>query len=270
MPLFKKASLCSTNQGSGQAEPSLTLLDGNVNAMTNATLKAQKTLQELLDGNARFQQGELIKCRANLERVQELRSGQSPPAVIVTCSDSRVGPEIIFDQGLGDIFVVRVAGNVLDTNAMGSIIYAVEHLGSRLICVIGHSKCGACKAAQGAWVAKTAAGPKGAAAPGTDPVTQLVGCILPSCDVVARNNNGVNNGASTQEELMNVCPLEAISSENAKNSAASILKGLVRYCSHKNGLVESLIVVAGKYFLDDASVQVLQQAWYSNGAMMVK
>ena len=173
--------------------------------------------------------------------VSQLRSGQSPPAVIVTCSDSRVGPEIIFDQGLGDIFVVRwelpwplqsdccgldavaclvlsqhveaspavdlprpvscpellfvvgcdrVAGNVLDTNAMGSIIYAVEHLGSRLICVIGHSKCGACKAAQGAWVAKTAAGPKGATAPGTDPVTQLVGCILPSCDVVARNNDG--------------------------------------------------------------------------------
>lgn len=73
---------------------------------------------------------------------------------------------------------------------MGSIIYAVEHLGSRLICVIGHSKCGACKAAQGAWVAKTSAGPKGATAPGTDPVSQLVGCILPSCDVVARNNNG--------------------------------------------------------------------------------
>lgn len=83
----------------------------------------------------------------------------------------------------------RVAGNVLDTNAMGSIIYAVEHLGSRLIAVMGHSKCGACKAAQGAWVAKTAAGPK-AAAPGNDPISQLVGCILPSCDVVARANNG--------------------------------------------------------------------------------
>ena len=83
----------------------------------------------------------------------------------------------------------RVAGNVLDTHAMGSIIYAVEHLGSRLIAVVGHSKCGACKAAQGAWVAKTAAGPK-AGPPGTDPVSQLVCSILPSCDVVARANNG--------------------------------------------------------------------------------
>ncbi|KAK9846827.1 hypothetical protein WJX84_008230 [Apatococcus fuscideae] len=270
MPLFKKASLCGTGQGSGQPEPTFAILDGNVNAMTTATQKAQNTLQELVEGNQRFQQGELRKCKADMQRVQELKSGQSPPAVIVTCSDSRVGPEIIFDQGLGDIFVVRVAGNVLDTHALGSIIYAVEHLGSRLIAVIGHSKCGACKAAQGAWVAKAAAGPGKETPAGTDPVSQLVGVILGSCDTVAKANTGINTGSKTEEELMNVCPLEAISSENAKKSAAAILKGLVRYCSHKNGLVESLVVVAGKYFLDDASVQILQQLWYSNGAMMIK
>ena len=92
----------------------------------------------------------------------------------------------------------RVAGNVLDTHALGSIIYAVEHLGSRLIAVIGHSKCGACKAAQGAWVAKAAAGPGKETPAGTDPVSQLVGVILGSCDTVAKANTGINTGSKTE------------------------------------------------------------------------
>ncbi len=73
--------------------------------------------------------------------------GQAPFAVIVGCSDSRVPPEIIFDQGIGDLFVVRTAGNILDSIGMGSIEYAVQHLGVRLVVVMGHSRCGAVGAA---------------------------------------------------------------------------------------------------------------------------
>ncbi|HLP43294.1 MAG TPA: carbonic anhydrase, partial [Fibrobacteria bacterium] len=72
---------------------------------------------------------------------------QLPFAVIVGCADSRVPPEILFDQGLGDLFVVRVAGNVIDDHALGSIEYAVEHLGAHLIVVLGHERCGAVSAA---------------------------------------------------------------------------------------------------------------------------
>ena len=72
---------------------------------------------------------------------------QTPFAAIVCCSDSRVAPELVFDQGLGDLFVVRVAGNVVDGNGMGSLEYAVEHLHVKLIVVLGHAKCGAVSAA---------------------------------------------------------------------------------------------------------------------------
>jgi carbonic anhydrase len=81
------------------------------------------------------------------EARRAVAKGQTPFAIIVGCSDSRVGPEIVFDQGLGDIFVVRTAGEVVDATALGSIEYAVEHLGSSLIVVLGHERCGAVSAA---------------------------------------------------------------------------------------------------------------------------
>jgi carbonic anhydrase len=88
---------------------------------------------------------------AGPEQIAEARGavakGQNPFAVIVGCSDSRVGPEIVFDRGLGDLFVVRAAGEVVDSAALGSIEYAVEHLGSSLIVVLGHERCGAVSAA---------------------------------------------------------------------------------------------------------------------------
>ena len=74
---------------------------------------------------------------------KELTKGQKPFAIVITCSDSRVPPELLFDQGLGDIFVVRVAGNVVDPIALGSIEYGAEHLNSPLLFILGHTKCGA-------------------------------------------------------------------------------------------------------------------------------
>lgn len=102
-----------------------------------------QAIQKLIEGNRRFFLSRQSHPNQHSERRQELMKGQKPFAVIIGCSDSRVSPEIIFDQGLGDLFIIRVAGNIVDDIALGSIEYAVEHLGTQLVMVLGHSKCGA-------------------------------------------------------------------------------------------------------------------------------
>ena len=100
----------------------------------------------LIEGNRRFVEGEPPQGDRSAARRAELKGGQHPFAAVVGCADSRVPPEIVFDQGLGDLFVVRIAGNVADTLALASMEYAVEHLHSSLIVVMGHERCGAVKA----------------------------------------------------------------------------------------------------------------------------
>jgi carbonic anhydrase len=100
-------------------------------------------LEALASGNERFVMGEPKHGHQTLERRSEVAMGQKPFAVIVGCADSRVPPELVFDQGLGDLFVVRCAGNVLGDAGIGSIEYAVEHLGARLVVVLAHERCGA-------------------------------------------------------------------------------------------------------------------------------
>jgi carbonic anhydrase len=104
-------------------------------------------VSRLMDGNNRFISGNLEKKDLSDTRRKDLLKGQKPFAIVVTCSDSRVAPEIIFDQGLGDIFVIRVAGNVLDPVSLGSIEYAAEHLKSSIVIILGHTYCGAVTAA---------------------------------------------------------------------------------------------------------------------------
>jgi len=111
------------------------------------TITAEEALKHLMEGNKRYidsQQTGVKLC--DLEARKRLAGGQAPYAVILTCSDSRVPPELIFDDGLGEIFVIRVAGNIVDPVVLGSIEYAAEHLGSPLIMVLGHERCGAVKA----------------------------------------------------------------------------------------------------------------------------
>jgi len=103
----------------------------------------EAALQYLSDGNKRFVENKGIIRNTNKEDRDILKDGQKPFAVVVTCADSRVAPEIYFDQKLGDIFVIRNAGNIADAAVLGSIEYAVEHLHSPLVVVVGHSKCGA-------------------------------------------------------------------------------------------------------------------------------
>jgi carbonic anhydrase len=108
---------------------------------------ADKALARLIEGNRRYVRHTEQHPDESLARRKELEGGQHPFAVILSCSDSRVPPELIFDQGLGDLFVIRVAGNVAANDELGSIEYAAEHLHTRLIMVLGHEKCGAITAA---------------------------------------------------------------------------------------------------------------------------
>ena len=110
-------------------------------------ISAREALDRLRDGNRRFvdgvQQGEIP---SNQTRRIELTSGQAPFGIILGCSDSRVPAEIVFDQGLGDLFVIRVAGNIVAASQIGSVEFAAERFGTPLVVVLGHSQCGAVQA----------------------------------------------------------------------------------------------------------------------------
>ena len=104
---------------------------------------SDEALQILKEGNARFATDKSVLRNINAERRESLKNGQKPYSVIVSCSDSRVTPTTVFNAGLGELFDIRLAGNVVDDDALGSIEYAVEHLNTPLIVVMGHQSCGA-------------------------------------------------------------------------------------------------------------------------------
>lgn len=110
-------------------------------------LTAEQALKRLLDGNDRYTTKGLIHPDQTTNRRLDVAIGQRPFAMILGCADSRVPPEIVFDQGLGDLFVIRVAGNILDDAILGSIEYAAEVLQVPLVFVLGHERCGAVSAA---------------------------------------------------------------------------------------------------------------------------
>jgi len=124
----------------------LLVLTSTVMASGAAGMDADDAMKKLMAGNQRFVSETYNRGDIGLNRRLELSKGQHPFAIIVDCSDSRVAPEFIFDQGLGDLFVIRTAGNIVDDIAIGSVEYAVEHLGVRLVLVLGHEDCGAVKA----------------------------------------------------------------------------------------------------------------------------
>lgn len=108
--------------------------------------KNETPIEKLVSGNKRFIDEKTIHPHQTKKTVLDNQNAQHPFAVVLTCSDSRVAPEILFDQGIGDIFVIRNAGNLISDIDMGSIEYAVEHLDAKLIVVLGHTECGAIKA----------------------------------------------------------------------------------------------------------------------------
>lgn len=112
-----------------------------------ANLTAADALTRLKEGNRRFIENQASHPRGDSARRQELVSGQQPFTIVLGCADSRVAPELVFDEGLGDLFVIRVAGNIADDAVLGSIEYAVANLGVNLVVVLGHQSCGAVNAA---------------------------------------------------------------------------------------------------------------------------
>ena len=129
------------------AAPVTTQATAPASTVSKSGLTADQALQRLIAGNERYVAGTATHPDQTIERRAEVAKGQSPFAIVLTCSDSRVAPEILLDQGLGDLFVIRNAGNILDDHVIGSMEYAVEHLHVPLVLVVGHEKCGAISAA---------------------------------------------------------------------------------------------------------------------------
>lgn len=155
---------------------------------------ADEALERLLAGNKRYADARVNHPNQTTWRREGLATTQHPFAVILGCSDSRVPPELLFDQGLGDLFVIRVAGNIATDAAKGSIEYAVEHLGSPLVVVLGHERCGAVGATVDAVT-------KGATVPGHLP--SLVDPIRPAVQrVQAASGDLLDNAVRANVDLV--------------------------------------------------------------------
>ena len=189
-----------------------------------------EAISKLKEGNGRYTSGSLQHPGQTTERRKELANVQHPFAAIVSCSDSRVPPEIVFDQGLGDLFIVRVAGNVINDEGMGSIEYTVDHLGTRLILVLGHQSCGAVKAARETIAAK-------GKAPGH--IESLVTAIKPAVEATAKDDLDTTVKANVKNVVQ------------ALRSSTPILKAKV-----DSGEIQ---VIGGYYSLDTGAVTFLDE-----------
>lgn len=206
-------------------------------ASGEATLSPDQALQKLLEGNKHYVDNQMTASQRSDQTTRaSLAKSQKPYAVILSCSDSRVPPEVIFDKGLGEIFVIRVAGNVPDPIILGSIEYAVEHLGSPLVMVLEHERCGAVTATVDAKGKTT----------GSHNIDAIVKTIDPAVKAAVKKCHGATKG-----ELV-----ECAADVNAKNVAASLTKNskiLKHLVAEKK-----LKIVVGKYDLDDGVVTLMK------------
>jgi len=199
-------------------------------------IKADEALQKLMDGNKRYVENAMGACSLTNTALREgLAKGQKPYAIILSCSDSRVSPEIIFDKTLGEIFVVRVAGNIPDPVVLGSIEYAAEHLGSPLIMVLGHEHCGAVTAAVDA-----KGKPEGN-------IGAIVNRITPAVKEARKKYK------DTEKEKLVECAIDT--------NMTQVAKSLVRESKVLAHLVkeEGLRIVTAKYDLDDGKVTLFDR-----------
>lgn len=206
-----------------------------------AGISADEALNKLLEGNKRYVENKMNSCSETTTAAREkLANGQKPYAIVLSCSDSRVPPEVIMDKTLGEIFVIRVAGNVIDKVVLGSVEYAAEHLGSPLIVVLGHERCGAVTAAVDA-----KGKPEGN-------IGALVSAIAPAVKKAKKECKDCTVNGKTDKPKLVECAI----SENVKQVAdgltkkSTVLKHLV-----KEGKVK---IVTAKYDLDDGKITVLK------------
>lgn len=190
-----------------------------------------EALRRLTDGNQRYACGKAAHPRQDGFRRTEVAVGQHPFAAVLSCSDSRVPPEVLFDQGLGDMFVVRTAGHVADTAALGSLEYAVEHLGVRLILVLGHQRCGAVQAAL-----------DGGEAPGH--IAKIVEAILPAI----RPFRGAKGDVAQQAVDANIAHAVSVLNTSQPVLAALVKSGKLQIAGARydleNGEVRTVIPLA--------------------------
>jgi len=208
---------------------------------TQLSITPSKALEFLKEGNARFVNN-LKMSRNLLQQANETRDGQWPFAVILSCIDSRTSAELIFDQGLGDIFSIRIAGNVVNTDIIGSLEFACKIAGSKLIVVLGHTSCGAIKGA-------------------CDHVemgslTELLSKIQPS---VYEETQTVDAG---NRNSRNVSFVENVTNLNIKRSVRSIV--------NRSYILEQMIekgeiaIIGAKHHLDTGMVDFFDDTWVSN------
>ncbi|MBE8969124.1 carbonic anhydrase [Nostocales cyanobacterium LEGE 12452] len=185
-----------------------------------------KALQELLDGNDRFVKARRRNPNQTQSRLVEVAKGQKPFASILGCADSRVPSEIVFDQGLGDLFVCRIAGNIATTQQIGSLEFGSLVLGAKVIMVMGHERCGAVDAAI-----------KGAQVPGQ--IGSLLEAIKPSVEK-SKDQSG--------DKLENACKANILA-QIEKLKSSSVLSELIK--------AEKLKIVGGYYDLDTGRITVV-------------
>ncbi|WP_334163545.1 carbonic anhydrase [Phenylobacterium sp.] len=194
-------------------------------------LTPEAAMARLMAGNARYVAARATHPNGDAARRRLVAAGQHPFAVVLACADSRVAPELIFDQGLGDLFVVRVAGNVVDDAVLASIEYAVIHLGANLVMALGHERCGAVKATADALDGH----------PSPDDADTKIGALAA---LIAPAVRAVPAGV--------VDKVDAAVSLNAAHAAAEIFAGSKPLRGRV--LAGSLKIVAARYDLDDGRV----------------
>ncbi len=196
-------------------------------------MNGKEALERLLEGNRRYLAGECAGEDRHGERRAETACGQDPYAIVLGCSDSRVPPEIIFDSGIGELFVVRVAGEVAGDQVLGSIEYAAAHLHTPLLLVLGHTDCGAVTAAV------SGAGEEG-----------HIGSVLCElCEAVEASKNSCTEGDGEDEIILAAVKENALMIARRMRASEPILKKLV-----DNG---SLLVVTALYDISSGSVSIL-------------
>lgn len=215
-------------------------------AHVGAGMTPDEALQSLMDGNKRYIENQMTGSKlCDVTTRNSLAKSQKPYAIILTCSDSRVPPEIVFDKGLGEIFVVRVAGNIPDPVVLGSIEYAAEHLVSPLVMVLGHERCGAVSATVGAKGKST----------GSSNIDAIVKIIAPNIKNAAKDCEACKGEAKCADSNKNAF-VECVVDANVKTVAA----GLTKKSKILKHMVEEkkIRIVAAKYDLDDGSVTIFK------------
>jgi carbonic anhydrase len=191
------------------------------------SITSEQALKKLMDGNQRYVQQKRTFPDQNKARILSVASGQHPFTVVLGCSDSRVPPELLFDQGFGDIFDIRIAGNIIDDAVIASMEYAVAELKVPLIFVLGHERCGAVKATL-----------DGNPVPGR--IGNLLAAIKPAVDQV-KNQPG--------DKLDNAVRANIKMGVNKLKTASPVFSGAIK--------AGKLKIVGGRYDLDTAKVEII-------------